>query len=565
MSKMPKRRRTSDLDSEGDGSDFEGSKSCDDSDFRDASFGKKTKKRVKKQHMKKKGVVRPRSVDVDEVDTDIQIHVSTHSKSTHIISSPGPMRVALLRWYRTVHDTRRMPWRKPYNPSSSAEERAQRAYEVWVSEIMLQQTQVATVIPYYTRWMEKYPTIRHLASANIDQVNALWKGLGYYSRASRLLAGAQKAIQKYGGRLPDNAKEMEANIPGIGRYSAGAICSIAYGEKVPVLDGNVHRLLSRVLALHASPKAKSTLDILWGAATVMVQFEEADTTSPPQYTGDINQALIELGSTVCKVRDPECGTCPIQNWCSAYQNSESKESAKEDNTHMVDIEDICGLCEPLTGNGVMSYPMKAERKKAREELDIVNVVEWRPIQNSDERWFLFRRRPSTGLLAGLYEFPTSPAVSKTISHDALKHIPYNLISQVVQDARVFPLSTHAQKSREDLEDDCEDLHLRISKIKFAGDVVHLFSHVKKTYRAQWVLLEGGSTPPTLKSNLKVEIPIKKSGKRKTSPAAGGPDTESPAHAMWVLLDDVADVNMGTGVAKVWNLTQALWGKNIDGD
>ena len=127
---MPKRRRTSDLDSEGDGSDFEESNSGEDSDFQDASFSKKTKKRVKKQLVKKKGVVRPRSVDVDKVDMDTQIHVSTHSKSTHIISSPGPMRVALLRWYRTVHDTRGMPWRKPYNPSCGSEERAQRAYEV---------------------------------------------------------------------------------------------------------------------------------------------------------------------------------------------------------------------------------------------------------------------------------------------------------------------------------------------------------------------------------------------------------------------------------------------------
>lgn len=130
MSRMPKRRRTSDSDLEGDGSDFEEFNSGEDSDFQDASFSKKTKKRVKKQHAKKKAVVGPRSVDVDTVDTDTQIHVSTHSKSTHTIGSPGPMRVALLLWYRTVHDTRRMPWRKPYDPSCSAEERAQRAYEV---------------------------------------------------------------------------------------------------------------------------------------------------------------------------------------------------------------------------------------------------------------------------------------------------------------------------------------------------------------------------------------------------------------------------------------------------
>ena len=157
-----------------------------------------------------------------------------------------------------------------------------------------------------------------------------------------------------------------------------------------------------------------------------------------------------------------------------------------------------------------------------------------------------------------------------------------MISEVVQHARVIPLSAHAVKDRVDLEGDSEGLHLRISKIKVAGDVVHLFSHVKKTYRAQWVLLEGGSTPPTLKSNLEVEIPVKRSGKRKFSPATGGPDAASPAHAMWVLFDDVADVkyvdfplaqisasltlsSMGTGVAKVWNLTQALWEKNADGD
>lgn len=133
--------------------------------------------------------------------------------------------------------------------------------------------------------------------------------MGYYSRASRLLAGAQKVVNIYEGRLPDNAKEMEANIPGIGRYSAGAICSIAYGERVPVLDGNVHRLFSRFLALHALPKSKATLDVLWAAATAMVENDSppSNTThsplscsgnyEPSDHPGDVNQALIELGST----------------------------------------------------------------------------------------------------------------------------------------------------------------------------------------------------------------------------------------------------------------------------
>jgi A/G-specific adenine glycosylase len=197
---------------------------------------------------------------------------------------------------------------------------------------MLQQTQVATVIPYYTQWMEKFPTIRDLAAADIDTVNCLWKGLGYYSRAARLLAGAQKVVTNFSGRLPANATSLEKEIPGIGRYryqhstvliaavyiltlrpSAGAICSIAYGICAPVLDGNVQRLLSRVLALHVSPKAKKTLDILWDGAEAMVEGSDRP--------GDVNQALIELGSTVCKVRDPICESCPLSDGCRAYKES----------------------------------------------------------------------------------------------------------------------------------------------------------------------------------------------------------------------------------------------------
>ncbi|GAV99699.1 DNA glycosylase [Lentinula edodes] len=219
-----------------------------------------------------------------------------HSKSSHIVSSPLPIRKALLKWYATVCTDRGMPWRKPHDVNLDMKGRAQRAYEVWVSEVMLQQTQVATVIPYYNAWMKKFPTVVDLAESSVDEVNALWKGLGYYSRASRLLAAAQIVVRDHQGRLPNNAKEMEAHIPGIGRYSAGAISSIAYGERVPVVDGNVHRLFSRFLVLHAPPKSKATQDILWAAATAMVEHEYDDA----DYPGDINQALIELGSTICR-------------------------------------------------------------------------------------------------------------------------------------------------------------------------------------------------------------------------------------------------------------------------
>lgn len=187
------------------------------------------------------------------------------------------------------------------------------------------------------------------------------------------------------------------------------------------LDGNVHRLMSRLLALHAPPKAKQTLDVLWAGASAFVK----DAERP----GDVNQALIELGSTVCKVRDPGCTSCPLQPWCAAYEqqactgtndevrlpivplppqncvaraeNARCNQGAKDATSsagHAVpDIEELCALCEPLpAGSPVTAYPMKTEKKKAREELDIVNVIEWRKHAAGEERWFLLVRRPEGG-------------------------------------------------------------------------------------------------------------------------------------------------------------------------
>ncbi|KAF8223425.1 DNA glycosylase [Tricholoma matsutake] len=490
----------------------------------------------------------------------------SHSRSSHNIQSPDSIRVALLRWYAGVYASRGMPWRKLCDPSEGVSGRAQRAYKVWVSEIMLQQTQVSTVIPYYTRWMEKFPTIRDLAAANIDEVNALWKGLGYYSRASRLLAGAQKVVEKYDGKLPDNAKDMEASIPGIGRYSAGAICSIAYGERVPVLDGNVHRLLSRFLALHAPPKAKATLDVLWAAATAIVQIEENSmlphsgntavqrpSMEDAQHPGDINQALIELGSTVCKIREPDCGSCPLRAWCRAYAVSNS------DVQKQADIEDACTLCTPLQGDSeVTSYPIKVERKKSRDELDVVNVIEWHCNTKPDERWFLLVRRPEGGLLAGLYEFPTSANVSKTTSHDAMARIPNKLLSRLLS-STVPPYNKNRSKSQNDA--------LQIKELHFAGDVVHVFSHIKKTYRTQWVVLQGGENLPSFRQDI-----TKQPGKHvemsdKEKLMDGGDDelsTPLSAGPVWIKLEDVSNANMGTGVVKVWNLTKNLWERDISG-
>lgn len=191
-----------------------------------------------------------------------------------------------------------------------------------------------------------------------------------------------------------------------------------------------------------------------------------------------------------------------------------------------DIEDICTLCEPLADDAtVMSFPMKADRKKPREELDVVNVIEWR--SNAKERYFLMVRRPKGGLLAGLYEFPTSANVSKSISRSAQNDIPYTLLHRLLI----------SNISQDDGKDSASSL--RIRSIEAAPDVLHIFSHIRKTYRPQWVVLEGGASLPLLKH-----------------------ENDSETHSQWVLLKDVEHSNIGTGMSKVWGVTRSRW-QNID--
>lgn len=350
-------------------------------------------------------------------------------------------------------------------------------------------------------------------------------------------------MKDYDGRLPETAKEMQASIPGIGRYSAGAICSIAYGERVPVLDGNVHRLMSRVLALHANPKAKATLDLLWTAAEAMVMPPDVATnvaTGPAQHAGNINQALIELGSTVCKVKDPNCAACPISTWCNAYNATNDR---VEETT---DIEDMCRLCEPLPDDtSVTIYPMRVERKKAREEVDAVNVIEWQG-PNPDQRCILLVRRPENGLLAGLYEFPT---IEKAAAETPDEEHTEKLISTYLKDGVNHQLSG-----------DSADLP-RIVSTRSKGDILHVFSHIRKTYRVTHVVLEGGATPPALSAPSQDRPSSKpKSGRKGKAGAKGKADKEAstptpvdgPA-VIWTDVAKVADANIGTGVGKIWSL------------
>jgi A/G-specific adenine glycosylase len=211
----------------------------------------------------------------------------------------APFRVQLLLWYDQEADA--LPWRsQPPNP-----------YHIWLSEIMLQQTQVETVIPYYARFLATYPTIHTLAEAPIDDVLKLWEGLGYYSRARHLQQTAQIISNQFAGKLPQTLAELQ-QLPGIGRYTAGAIASIAFNQPAPIVDGNVIRVFSRLTDLKDDVRKTATKNHLWQLAEDWV---------PTERPGDYNQALMELGRRICKPRNPLCDLCPIQSHCRAHKNN----------------------------------------------------------------------------------------------------------------------------------------------------------------------------------------------------------------------------------------------------
>ena len=202
----------------------------------------------------------------------------------------------LLAWY-DAHK-RDLPWRRlAHDP-----------YAVWVSEIMLQQTTVAAVISFYNKWMARFPTVQALAEAPLDDVLKHWAGLGYYARARNLHKGAQTVVAEHGGLVPSDPKTLLA-LPGIGRYTAGAILSIAFNQEAPIVDANVIRVLSRVHAVVGDPKTSASVQAeLWRLA------EEA---IPKGRAGDFNQAMMELGALVCEPGAPKCGSCPVRAECKA--------------------------------------------------------------------------------------------------------------------------------------------------------------------------------------------------------------------------------------------------------
>lgn len=212
------------------------------------------------------------------------------------------VRSGLLAWYARAR--RDLPWRRTRDP-----------YAIWVSEVMLQQTQVKTVLGYYERWMQRFPTVKALAAAEDADVLHVWQGLGYYSRARRLLAGARAVSERHSGKLPRDVEALLA-LPGIGPYSAGAIASIAFGLPEPIVDGNVVRVLCRLFALRGDPAKAPLKHELWRLARELV---------PADNPSEFNQSLMELGATMCTPTSPRCPECPVATQCAALAQGLERE------------------------------------------------------------------------------------------------------------------------------------------------------------------------------------------------------------------------------------------------
>jgi A/G-specific adenine glycosylase len=255
------------------------------------------------------------------------------------------LRRSLLTWYG--ESGRDLPWRRSRDP-----------YCIWVSEIMLQQTQVKTVVPYFQRWLEQFPTVQALAIASQQQVLKAWEGLGYYARARNLHRAAQVVVEQHGGVFPTDLDAVLA-LPGIGQTTAGGILSAAFNQPVPILDGNVKRVLARLVALETPPN--KALKQLWQLSTLLLD---------PQQARDFNQALMDLGATICTPKQPACLLCPWRSHCQAYNFNMQNE-----------------------------LPLSETRAPIPHKSIGVAVI-W-----NDQQQILIDRRRQEGLLGGLWEFP----------------------------------------------------------------------------------------------------------------------------------------------------------------
>jgi A/G-specific adenine glycosylase len=237
--------------------------------------------------------------------------MSSNSKSKIQNSKLQKLVPLLLDWFSA--NARDLPWRHTRDP-----------YAIWVSEIMLQQTQVKTVIPFWNHWLQELPTVKAAANASSEKIHKLWEGLGYYTRVRNLQKAAQVVMERHGGKFPQQFEDVLA-LPGIGRYTAGAICSIAFNQPTPILDGNVIRVLTRIFSIAENPKEKATNARLWQLAEEFVQNSKLKNKNSKTCCSHLNQSLMELGALVCTPENPQCLHCPVKKFCLAFKENRVEE------------------------------------------------------------------------------------------------------------------------------------------------------------------------------------------------------------------------------------------------
>ncbi len=292
-------------------------------------------------------------------------------------SKSGQLVPLLLEWFAA--NARDLPWRRTSDP-----------YAIWVSEIMLQQTQVKTVIPFWERWMRELPTIEAAAKASSAKIHKLWEGLGYYTRVRNLQRAAQAIVTQHSGKFPEKYDDVLA-LPGIGHYTAGAICSIAFNQPTPILDGNVIRVLTRIFGIAENPKEKQANAKLWQLAEELVAHAKAQGSQSknlPAFAVSaalrennscsfLNQSLMEFGATLCTPRNPQCLTCPVKKLCVAFQEGRTEELPN------------LGKRQEATARRFFAFAIEHHGK------------------------FLVRQRPSGVVNAHLWEFPNVEVGLKT--------------------------------------------------------------------------------------------------------------------------------------------------------
>lgn len=314
---------------------------------------------------------------------------------------------AFLTWYQ--QEKRNLPWRYNHDP-----------YRIWISEIMLQQTRVDTVIDYFYRFMEQFPTIQDLANAPEDKLLKVWEGLGYYSRARNIQAAAKQIMEEFNGVFPSIVDEIRS-LKGIGPYTAGAISSIAFEIPEPAIDGNVMRVVSRLFCIEA--------DI--AKASSRKPFDEAMRKIISQdQPGDFNQAMMDLGSSICTPTSPQCESCPIQSYCQAYREDRQTD-----------------------------FPVKSKKLKPKDVYYVAGIIE-----NKQQELFL-QQRPETGLLANMWLFPLEEVTAARFKELQEQYDPSAW--------DLFSSSLVAEDSPDFFPEQAV-----VWQKKVLGEVKHVFSHLR---------------------------------------------------------------------------------------